>query len=52
MHRWLRALRDEVEGATAVEYAIIAGFIAAVCAAAVGLLGQGVNRLFASAVNF
>ncbi len=52
MLQWLRALRNDDEGATALEYAIMAGFIAAVCAAAVGLLGQGVMSLFASAITF
>ncbi len=34
------------EGATAAEYAIMAGFIAAVIAATVGLFGQAVVGLF------
>lgn len=41
-----RDLINSEEGATAVEYAIMAGFIAAVIAGAVGGLGQAVVGLF------
>ena len=36
-------------GATMVEYALLAGLIAAVCAAVVGVLGLAVKGLFADA---
>lgn len=42
----LRELLFGEEGATAVEYAIMVGFIAAVIAGAVGGLGQAVKGLF------
>jgi Flp pilus assembly pilin Flp len=35
------------DGATMVEYAIMVAFIAAICAIAVGLIGEGVRDLFA-----
>lgn len=38
-------------GATAVEYAILAGFIAAVIVASVTLLGQQVSALFNEAAT-
>ena len=46
--RWLE-LRDRLEedhGATAVEYAIMLGFIAAVIVGAVAFLGQQTNKEF------
>ena len=43
-------LYDE-KGATAVEYAILAGFIAAVVAGSVVLLGEQVEAFFATFVN-
>ncbi len=46
MRGWLVACWESEEGATALEYAIVAGFIAAACAVAVGLLGQSVPGLF------
>jgi Flp pilus assembly pilin Flp len=46
MREWLRNLRDREEGATALEYAIIASFIAAACAVAVGVFGNAVVTLF------
>ncbi len=42
----LRDLRDSEEGATALEYALMASFIAAACAVAVGLFGNAVATLF------
>jgi pilus assembly protein Flp/PilA len=47
LHAALVTGRDE-RGATAVEYAILASMIAAVVAGTVGVLGVGVNDLFAS----
>ncbi len=41
----MRRLRDD-QGATAVEYALLAGFIAAVIAAAVAALGIEVDHVF------
>lgn len=50
MSRLGRARRQLADGgATAVEYAIMAGFIAVVVVASVALFGQGVLGLFASA---
>jgi len=46
MHKWLREARDREDGATAVEYAIMASLIAAACALAVGALGNVVVSLF------
>ncbi len=43
----MRRLRDD-RGASAVEYALLAGFIAAVIAVTVGLLGIRVDQLFAT----
>jgi Flp pilus assembly pilin Flp len=43
----LRGMNDS--GATAVEYAIMAGFIAAVIVGAVALFGQAVLGLFTNA---
>ncbi len=48
MDRRFATLLCDDEGATAVEYAILASLIAAVIAAAVGLLGQAVAGLFTS----
>ncbi len=42
----MRQLLRFEDGATAVEYAIMAGFIIAVIAAAVGNLGHAVKGLF------
>ena len=44
-------LRDE-SGATAIEYSLIAGFIALAIIAAVGLTGQRLVELFESLVDF
>lgn len=44
----LRSLWSDDLGATAVEYAIMAGCIAAVIVGAVGILGVGVLDLFES----
>lgn len=46
MHLWLVPLVREEAGTTAVEYALLAGLIAAVIAATVGVFGQAVNGLF------
>jgi len=40
------------DGATAVEYAIMAGLIAVVIAAAVGLIGPSASGFFAAAAAF
>jgi Flp pilus assembly pilin Flp len=51
---WRRAvleLIDDEQGATAVEYAILAGFIAAVIAGTVQLLGERTQALFQSLLN-
>lgn len=42
----LRACTDEVEGATAVEYAIMVALIAAVIIAAVVVLGENSSETF------
>lgn len=49
--RLTEALRLDERGATAVEYALIAGLIAVVIAGAVALLGTTVLGLFNSAAN-
>ncbi len=46
MREWLRRVRESEEGATALEYAVMASFIAAACAVAVGLFGNAVAALF------
>jgi pilus assembly protein Flp/PilA len=45
MNKMVKFLRDE-EGATAVEYAIMAAAIAVVIAGSVFILGSAVNGLF------
>lgn len=47
MNRLIAFFKDET-GATAVEYAIMAAFIAAVIIATVGFLGTDVNDAFTS----
>jgi pilus assembly protein Flp/PilA len=47
MYKILSFFKDE-EGATAVEYAIMAAFIAAIIIATVGFLGTDVNDAFTS----
>lgn len=47
MHKIFSLFKDE-EGATAVEYAIMAAFIAAIIIATVGFLGTDVNDAFTS----
>lgn len=49
--RLTEALHLDERGATAVEYALIAGLIAVVIAGAVALLGTTVLGLFNSAAN-
>jgi pilus assembly protein Flp/PilA len=44
----IKRLVQEDEGAVMLEYAIMVAFIAAVCVAAVTLLGGSVRDLFAS----
>ena len=44
-------LIDDEQGATAVEYAILAGFIAAVVAGTVLLLGERTQALFQSVLD-
>ena len=48
---WKKFLAEE-DGATMVEYAIMASFIAGVCAVAVAILGQEVLALFSSVPPF
>ena len=45
MKKFMALLRDE-EGATAIEYGLIAGLIAVVIIVAVGALGGKVNEIF------
>ncbi len=47
MERFIKFLRDE-EGATAIEYALIAALIAVVIAVALGPLGLKIKALFES----
>jgi len=47
----IRRLLNDDEGATSVEYAIMAGLIATVVVGAVALLGNNVNTLFSSFVE-
>lgn len=49
--RWRRALRADI-GATAVEYALMVGFIAAVIVTTVMTLGSAVLGLFQSVPPF
>jgi pilus assembly protein Flp/PilA len=54
MLRFIRKLRTNEEGVTALEYGLIAALIAVVIIAAVGFLGTAVSRAFSkvgSAVN-
>jgi pilus assembly protein Flp/PilA len=46
----IRRFGKNDKGATAIEYALIAGFIAVVIAVAVGALGTQLNVLFQSVV--
>jgi len=46
----LQTLVTDEEGATMVEYAIMVGFIAAVCAASVALIGPVVAEMFDSVI--
>lgn len=46
MLRFAKRFLEDQTGATAVEYALIAGFIAAVIAAAVGALGVTLSGMF------
>ena len=50
--RYGKKLLAEEDGATMVEYAIMAVFIAAVCAGMVAILGQDVLALFTSVPAF
>ena len=50
MNRLLACMRDE-EGATAIEYGLIAGLIAVVIIAAVTLLGTDIQAVFTSITN-
>jgi pilus assembly protein Flp/PilA len=49
--RLAEALRLNDRGGTAIEYGLIAGFIAAVIAGAVALLGAKVSAMFTNFVN-
>jgi Flp pilus assembly pilin Flp len=51
LQRWKKILADEA-GATMVEYAIMAVFIAGVCAGIIAILGQDVLALFSSVPGF
>jgi Flp pilus assembly pilin Flp len=44
----IRRLASEEDGATMVEYTIMAALIAAACAIVVGLIGESVRDLWAS----
>ena len=46
VYRVIEKLIQEDEGAVMLEYAIMASFIAAACALAVGILGDAVLGLF------
>ena len=46
--KMLKRLFSEAEGATAVEYALMAGLIAVVIAVAVGLVGTNLTNLYES----
>lgn len=51
MSHWLKViqqLREEEEGATAIEYGLIAALISVVIIAAVTLVGQQLNSVFTS----
>jgi pilus assembly protein Flp/PilA len=48
--RDLFGLRRDIDGTTAVEYALIAGLIAVVIAAAVGATGSSLEGLYNSVV--
>ena len=48
--QWRRAMKDR-SGATAIEYALIAGSISIVIIVAVGLIGGSVSELFGSVVD-
>ena len=41
---WMRATQSDERGASLVEYALLLALIAAVCFAAVGLLGTGTSK--------
>jgi len=43
---WNNALRNDKSGATAIEYSLIAGGIALVIIAAVGLIGGSLDNFF------
>ncbi len=51
LRRWKKILADEA-GATMVEYAIMAVFIAAICVGIVATLGTRVLALFTSVPEF
>jgi pilus assembly protein Flp/PilA len=46
MHILAHALRRDEKGAALVEYGLLIGLIAVICAAAVTLLGQEINGAF------
>jgi Flp pilus assembly pilin Flp len=50
-YKMMGKLVQEDEGAVMLEYAIMAAFIAAACAAAVGLLGGAVVNLLESVTS-
>ncbi len=46
MHQWWNSFCKSEQGATMLEYALLASFIAAACAVAVAMFGQHVAGLF------
>lgn len=46
MRESIRAFLKEKDGASAIEYAIIAGLIAVIIIGAVGVLGDGLDGIF------
>ena len=51
MKRELRRALASEEGVTAIEYALIAGFIAVVIVAAVALIGTKLSNIFTNVSN-
>jgi Flp pilus assembly pilin Flp len=51
VHPGLAALRDGEEGQALLEYAMILGLVAVVCAAVLGALGTSVSNLLSSAAS-
>ena len=49
--RNLRRMLHDIQGATAIEYAIIAGLISIVAVVAIGSIGSSLNSTFANVAN-